>query len=268
MKKAIYAAVVALVVVGLSNAADLTEVKSYAAPNLVAEINTMVGEAEVRLDAIEATGVGNALASGKIIVGSAGGLSAAVDMSGDATIIASGALTLATAGLGDAVAGGGVSTRTEVRGDIVTTVITLGSVVLTPTDGSAEGEGLKIFDPDAGAFTILSAVMNGTVVSSAGIGGNYAVAVGTVTASDAADLTSTEADVIPSTAITVSSAAITTNAFDAVLAAPINMDGTGTTKDFYVNLGIADASMEAAPACTVTFTGTLTLITTKPVDNQ
>jgi hypothetical protein len=47
-------AMVALVVASVTMAADLTDVSSYAAPQLVAEINTAIGEADTRLDTLEA----------------------------------------------------------------------------------------------------------------------------------------------------------------------------------------------------------------------
>lgn len=173
--------------------------------------------------------------------------------------------TLEATGVGDVVTA--VGTQTETASPLVTTVITLVNAVLTATDGSAEGESLKIFDADKGQFTVLSAVMNGSITATAPLVGDYAVSVGTVAASDAADLTGTEVDVIPSTAITSTGGTVLTAAFDAVLASPAAFDGTGTAKDIYLNLGIADAAITGGNP-TFTFTGTLTLVTTKAISNQ
>jgi filamentous hemagglutinin len=54
MKKGMIAAVAVLAVGFAAYGADLTEVASFATPNLVAEINTMIGEADTRLDTLEA----------------------------------------------------------------------------------------------------------------------------------------------------------------------------------------------------------------------
>jgi len=80
--------------VGVVLAADLTEVSSFAVPQLVSEINTTIGEADTRLDAVEATGVGGTLAAAKIIVGNAGGTAAAVVVSGDIGINTNGAVSI------------------------------------------------------------------------------------------------------------------------------------------------------------------------------
>ena len=172
---------------------------------------------------------------------------------------------LATDGLGAVVAATG--TQTETVSVPVITVITFTNVVVTATDGTAEGESVKVYDADVGQFTLLAAIANCNIVSSAGTTGDFAVAFGTVAADDFADLTATEVDVIPSTAISTTGGTVLTNAFDAVLAVPIGMDGTATAKDIYFNFGIADAAMDANNS-TNTVTGTLTLITTKCVTNQ
>jgi len=172
---------------------------------------------------------------------------------------------LATDGLGAVVAGTGTQTESVTVPAI--TVITFTNVVVAATDGTAEGESVKIFDADAGQFTLLAAIANCTIVSSAGTTGDFVAGFGTEAASDAADLTSTEVDVIPSTAISTTGGTVLTNAFDAVLATPIGMDGTATAKDIYFNFGIADAAMDANNS-TNTVTGTLTIITTKCVTNQ
>jgi hypothetical protein len=161
---------------------------------------------------------------------------------------------------------GAAGSRTEVITTPILTTYTFTNVVMTATDGSAEGESVQVADFNAGAFTILDSIVNAQLVVGTGVVGNIAISLGTAAASDAADLTGTEVDVIPST--TIDCTTVHTNAFDAILAAPANFDGTVTAKDLYVNVGAADASISGGAANTFTVTGTITLITTKAVDNQ
>jgi len=170
---------------------------------------------------------------------------------------------LASSGLGTALAG--TASGSEAVSDIVVTTVTFTNVVLTATDGSDEGESQKVFDCDDGAFTLLTAVANAQSVVSPGATNTYVMALGTVAAADDSALTSTEVDVIPSTSIDTTAGTVLTNAFDAVLAAPANFDGTGTAKDIYLNFAIDDDNMNANVTNTVT--GTLTVFSTKATDN-
>ena len=95
MNKAIMTAMVALVVASVTMAADLTDVSSYAAPKLVAEINTAIGEADTRLDALEGGSTVGEVLPGYIIVGSATSNGVDVAVSGDVTMAANGAVTIA-----------------------------------------------------------------------------------------------------------------------------------------------------------------------------
>jgi hypothetical protein len=156
-------------------------------------------------------------------------------------------------------------TVAEAATDVILTTVTI-SKTLIATTGSAEGESAKILDFDAGAFTVLDAVADLSVVSSAGATNVFVVAFGTAAASDAADLTGTEVDIIPSTSIDTTAGTVTTNAFRAVLAAPANFNGTATAKELYLNYGIAQADMNAN--VTNVITGTLKIRSTKAIDNQ
>lgn len=205
---------------------------------------------------------GTSLATGA--VGSAAILNGSIvneDVSATAAIAHS---KLAVDGIGDVVAA--AASATEVAGALTITTITITNAVLTATDTSDEGESVKIFDFDAGAFTLLSAVANLSVVSSAGATNTFYVSVGTVAAADDSDLTSTEADVVARATINTTAGTVLTNAVDAVLASPTALDGTATAKDLYLNLAIDDDNMNAD--VTNTFSGTITLITVKAVDNQ
>jgi len=172
---------------------------------------------------------------------------------------------------GLACAGVASSTNTgvtiaEAQTDVILTTITLTGKQMVATDTSAEGESLKLLDFDAGAFTVLGCVADLTVVTSAGATNTFVMALGTAACNDAADLTGTEVDIIPSTTLDTTAGTVHTNSFDAVLAAPANFDGTSTAKILYLNFGIADADMDANVTNTVS--GTIYLRTTKAIDNQ
>lgn len=165
-----------------------------------------------------------------------------------------------------ASAGATVATVAEQQADVVLTTVSLGTVVLTATDGSAEGESIKLLDFDAGAFTVLGVVVDLTTVVSAGCTNTYALSLGSAACNDAADLSSTEVDFAPSTTIDTTAGTVLTNTFHAVLASPAVFDGTATAKDLYLNMGIADASMDANVTNTVS--GTIYIWSTKAIDNQ
>lgn len=170
---------------------------------------------------------------------------------------------LADDGVGAAVAG--VTTIAETATVPVQTVISFTNVVETATDGSDEGESQKILDFDAGAFTVLGVIVDATVVNTPGATNTFVMSLGSVAAADDATLTGTEVDFAPSTTIDTVGGTVLTNAFDAVLGAAVIWDGTGTAKDLYLNIGIADADMTTN--VTFTVTGTATIISTKAVDN-
>lgn len=170
---------------------------------------------------------------------------------------------LADDGVGAAVAG--VTTIAETATVPVQTVISFTNVVETATDGSDEGESQKILDFDAGAFTVLGVIVDATVVNTPGATNTFVMSLGSVAAADDATLTGTEVDFAPSATIDTVGGTVLTNAFDAVLGAAVIWDGTGTAKDLYLNIGIADADMTTN--VTFTVTGTATIISTKAVDN-
>ena len=118
-----------------------------------------------------------------------------------------------------------------------------------------------------GAFTLVGAVADCSVVSSAGTTNTFVVSFGTAAAGDDATLTGTEVDIIPSTTLNTTGGTVLTNTFDAVLAASAVFDGTAGAKDIYANFAIADIDMTAANSTNV-LSGVLTLIMTVPVINQ
>lgn len=169
---------------------------------------------------------------------------------------------LDTGGAGDVVAATG--TQTESVSARVLTTVTFTNVSVTATDGSAEGENVKVWEGDDGAFVLDMAVADCAVVNSAGATTDFYVSFGTAGAGDDDDLTGTEADIIPKTTLN-GNGRVTTNDFDAVIADPTVFDGTGTAKDIYFNLAIPDANMDAD--VTNTLSGTLYLYTSEVRDN-
>ena|GEM_PF-6290313 len=184
----------------------------------------------------------------------------------DADVSASAALALsklACAGAGAPVAG--VASSSEQHGGYIKTVLTFTNAVEQVADGGDKGGSLKVADFDDGAFTLFMAVADCSLVTTGGATNTFVASFGTAAAADDNGLTGTEADIIPSTSIDTTAGTVFTNAFDGVLAAPANFDGTATAKDLYWNWAMADSDMEAA--VTNTLTGTLTLWTSDPTDN-
>jgi len=160
-------------------------------------------------------------------------------------------------------------TVAEAQTDLVLTTLTLAggtTTRLVATDGSAEGESLKLLDFDAGAFTVLGVIVDCTTIVSAGATNTYVLSLGTVAAADDATLTSTEVDLCPSTSINTTGGTVRTNGWNAILASPATFDGTTTAKSLYLNMGIADADMNNG--VTNVLTGNIYIISTKAIDNQ
>ena len=85
-------AIVAAVMV--AGAVYASSVSSFSTPELVSEINTVITSVEGRIAAVEAAGVGGALASAKIIVGNSGGTGEAQTVTGDITLSNAGVVAI------------------------------------------------------------------------------------------------------------------------------------------------------------------------------
>ncbi len=163
-----------------------------------------------------------------------------------------------------------VSTDADTYGQLVKKVVTISGATITLEDSKADGNGIKVLDLQEGAFTLLGALADLTVISNedafnASANDLYYISCGTAAGADAdADLTSTEADIIPKTTIDTASGVTTTNAFRAILASPAIFDGTSAAKDIYINCAVADACSKSA--ITNTVSGTLTLYLLKQGD--
>jgi len=131
--------------------------------------------------------------------------------------------------------------------------------------GVVTSAGVKISQMPAGVIAIHGAVLKShkiTVTATNGISADTAgdVAVGSVTASGT-DLTSTEIDIIPKTAMDTM-----TNGVNAYLAAPAPIDGTSTAAGVYINLMIDANSASAIHTNAMTSSGELQLIYSELLD--
>ena len=156
----------------------------------------------------------------------------------------------------------GLSITSELKGAIHKTVIALNAVSVTITDnGTAGGQGsVKLYDFPEGLITFLGATANVAITESGGVNNTAAVlaAIGSaaVGAGDAT-LSSTEADMIPSTSCTLTSS-LGTFAGKSTTALLATFDGTATALDAYLNFAVSDASTTAN--ATLSLTGSVTLV--------
>jgi hypothetical protein len=128
------------------------------------------------------------------------------------------------------------------------------SVSVTDSGGATGAHGnLKIYDFPAGAILMHGGAAKLTVTAATGIDAGAALvwAVGTTaTATDNATLTTTEANIIPSTAATLTSSTNTSSQYTATAAGILN--GTATAIDGYLNVAVPDAGATANSTVTVT----------------
>jgi len=153
-------------------------------------------------------------------------------------------------------------------GSVVTTVITFTDKDVTMTDAGANGShgSLKMIDFPEGNIVILGAstdlaierVGTALTATSAVVG-----AVGTTaTATDNATLTTTEANIVPSTVSTLTAGAGATAGQSTAVAV---IDGTAAAISAYLNFATPDAGSTGNDALTVN--GTVTVVWTTSGDN-
>ncbi len=153
----------------------------------------------------------------------------------------------------DMAATNGTVSTVESAAILKHTRISLTNVVLTATDGSDEGESQELGGPfPEGPITFLSVTADLICVTPTGATNVFVMAVGTAAAADDATLTSTEANIVPSTSIDTTDGTVTTNACQAILASPVTIDGTATPATLYLNMAIVDSDMDDAVTNTVT----------------
>lgn len=177
---------------------------------------------------------------------------------------------------GETTSGSGAASGTGVvaaeLGDaaVKKTILTLTNVSVTMTDATTAGShgSLKVYDFPAGLISYfggttdltISRVGTAITATAAVVGGVGTAAVST----DNDALTGTEADLIPSTASTLTSGAGVTKGKYAS-APQVPFDGTATAKDAYLNFAIPDAGSTGNDALLVN--GTITLVWSNLGDN-
>lgn len=138
------------------------------------------------------------------------------------------------------------------------TTLNISNLAVTMTDAGAAGchGSVQLYDFPVGLIQILGATLSlATAAGAGGIADNAAVvqSVGTAAvATDNASLSSTEADIIPSTAGTL--AAGINGSVVGVSTTPALFDGHNTAKDAFLNFAIPDAGSSASDTLTVTGT--------------
>lgn len=160
------------------------------------------------------------------------------------------------AGNGAAAASGNLATET--RNGVHKTTLTLTNVKVNIASSAIGFGSTKVYDLPEGLIHILGAVMDLTLtVPGVEISSTAAVvaALGTVAAADDATLTSTEANIIPSTAYTL--VANTKHAVG-VSTGAATFDGHATPIDVLLNMAVPDAD-RSDNAEDITVNGTIQL---------
>lgn len=175
----------------------------------------------------------------------------------------------ASASAGSSPVNASIETTNSAAG-MTKTVITLSGLEVAMTDATTAGShgSVKVYDfPECNMF-FLGGTCDLTIVAGGeGITDTAAVvgAVGTTAVGvDNATLTGTEADLIPSTASTLTAGAGVTKG-KTLTAGAIVFDGTSTAKDAYLNFAVPDAGSTADD--TLTVSGTITLVWSNLGDN-
>lgn len=166
--------------------------------------------------------------------------------------------------VGAAAGTGVVATETDLGGGWNKTLLTLTDtpIVMADEAGTIAYGGLKIYDMPRGRIAVLSASVSLALAkTSAGIDDAFDsdFALGTAAASNNATLTSTEANLIASGAVTQASSGETAHSADST--AMLAIDGAATPMDVYANLLVDDDDHDvtSTPA-NVELTGTVELI--------
>lgn len=184
------------------------------------------------------------------------------------------ALDLTSVGLGTCIASKNATCTETGDGAVHKTVITLASTPVTLADnaGVVAYGGQKLYDFPEGLILIHGAVADlDLALSAAGVNADWDgdVGVGSVTASNNATLSSTEQNVIPTTATPQAAASVTTaDAVSTATEAVTVLDGTSTAADLFLNFLVDDADHDVTSTPTnILATGTITLIWSQAGDN-
>ena len=164
-------------------------------------------------------------------------------------------------------AGTGVTEVNYTTGDgRVKTVLTLAStpIVLADDAGVAAYGGVKLYDFPEGVIIFDGGhITCSLALSAAGVNADFDsdIAMGTATATTGATLTTTEADLVPSTTVpqAVSSAVAAAPAYSATANVGLIFDGSGTAKDLFLNMKVDDVDHDVTSTPTnILVTGTVT----------
>ena len=138
-------------------------------------------------------------------------------------------------------------------GAIHKSVITLTALSQAVTDNGSTGSvGTKLITFPEGAVSFLGIACNLTAATTAAWAPTTPVAsIGTATAAADATLTSTEADLIPSTALTIFDGATTFKVLGTAATRPV-FDGSTTPKELYLNFA---CNSDPSTGKTVVWTG-------------
>jgi hypothetical protein len=154
-------------------------------------------------------------------------------------------LTAATVGTAGADA-----TKTHDIGVLRSVTLTVtGASLATLADG-AHGGGKVEFTFPAGLIYIVGCTATGTVVNSTNFNATtadtYSFAIGSATAADDDDLTSTEANILPKQTIDTASGTLASQVIGAVSTTPAMLNGVSTPAAVYLNYAIAAANNHAS----------------------
>lgn len=164
-----------------------------------------------------------------------------------------------------AAAGTGVVAVESGFGNFKTTVLTLTDVEVPLVDeaGQIAYGGLKVYDFPQGYIYTFSALTDLDVTkSSAGVNDDWDgdFGLGTATAGNDADLTTTEQDVLPKTDTPQAAAGATTADGVSTATEQAIHDGTGTAKDLFINFLVDDADHDVTSTpCNLILNGTIEL---------
>lgn len=169
---------------------------------------------------------------------------------------------------GNGAAAGTGNVATEQSGPVHTTVLTITALSITMTDATTAGchGSQKIYDFPAGNIVILGATTDLAITAGAGGITDTAAVVGSVgsatVGTDNATLSGTEANIVPSTAASLTGGV---GACDGQSTGVVVLDGTDTAADAYLNLAVPDAGSSAND--TISVSGTVTLVWVNLGDN-
>lgn len=184
------------------------------------------------------------------------------------------ALDANSVGNGTPATGSGITVTETGDGAVHMTVFTLSDTAVTLTDeaGVVAYGGLKLYDFPEGLIAFQGASMDIALTkSSAGVNDDWDgdTSLGSVTASNNNSLSSTEQNIIPTTATPQASSGATTGDGVSTAAEAVTvLDGTTTAADLFLNYLVDDADHDVtSTACNLIANGTITVVWSNLGDN-